>query len=386
MATASRQAVSVWDIEEVSSPPKSSVYTHGMLSASSKITIGYRSLGWFAAVFSVVLPPLLVTLFTILSPVAHAFINTLELSPQQHDSIPAALIVLNGYSLLFSLIAAIPLRELSLSPVALLAHASTPLQSAAPSAGTQASSSGPSNGRPQRKKNPLMAAYLEAEAQDSGDDGTAPDGQPTRKDKRKRHPQNRQNTETSKRRGKKKANNSGRGSNAEETGDEQDGSFAGGDSGGSSSDSSDNEVEILNSEASLSLPKTIPALAGGHLPKRKPPKKKHRSDSIPGPSSSSMPVDQPASPSTSQFQPSSSSMPVDQPASTSTSQFQPPKKSRGGTTNPVYLFYEKVELNAEGNPGGEGDKHYKCYHGDRDTLTITKAMKSSLNGEWLHFE
>ncbi|KAJ7833009.1 hypothetical protein B0H14DRAFT_3142699 [Mycena olivaceomarginata] len=106
MATASRQAVSVWDIEEVSSPPKSSVYTHGMLSASSKITIGYRSLGWFAAVFSVVLPPLLVTLFTILSPVAHAFINTLELSPQQHDSIPAALIVLNGYSLLFSLIAA----------------------------------------------------------------------------------------------------------------------------------------------------------------------------------------------------------------------------------------------------------------------------------------
>ncbi|KAJ7707862.1 hypothetical protein B0H14DRAFT_2646806 [Mycena olivaceomarginata] len=92
-----------------------------------------------------------------------------------------------------------------------------------------------------------------------------------------------------------------------------------------------------------------------------------------------MPVDQPASTSTFQFQLSSLSMPVDQPASASTSQFQPPKKSRGGTTNPVYLFYERVELNADGNPGGEGDKHYKCYHGDCNTLMITKAMKSSLN-------
>ncbi|KAG1731487.1 uncharacterized protein EDB91DRAFT_1035604, partial [Suillus paluster] len=35
--------------------------------------------------------------------------------------------------------------------------------------------------------------------------------------------------------------------------------------------------------------------------------------------------------------------------------------------------------NAHGVKGNIGDKHYKCYHGQCKILTITKAMRSSLN-------
>ena len=52
----------------------------------------------------------------------------------------------------------------------------------------------------------------------------------------------------------------------------------------------------------------------------------------------------------------------------------------GGKRNPIYLFYEQVDVNQDGKVGEEGDKHYKCYHGNRKTLTITKQMKTSLNG------
>lgn len=51
-----------------------------------------------------------------------------------------------------------------------------------------------------------------------------------------------------------------------------------------------------------------------------------------------------------------------------------------GKRNPIYYFYEEVLLNAEGKSGNKGDKHFKCYHGNRKVLTITKAMKGSLNG------
>ena len=53
-----------------------------------------------------------------------------------------------------------------------------------------------------------------------------------------------------------------------------------------------------------------------------------------------------------------------------------------GKQNPIYHFYEEVPLNAAGLHGTAGDKHYKCYHGTRKVLTITKAMRSNLNGEW----
>ncbi|KAF9455310.1 hypothetical protein BDZ94DRAFT_814316 [Collybia nuda] len=48
--------------------------------------------------------------------------------------------------------------------------------------------------------------------------------------------------------------------------------------------------------------------------------------------------------------------------------------------NPIYHFYEEVARDAAGKLRESGDKHYKCYHGGRKVLTITSAMKSSLNG------
>jgi hypothetical protein len=50
--------------------------------------------------------------------------------------------------------------------------------------------------------------------------------------------------------------------------------------------------------------------------------------------------------------------------------------------NPIYLFYELVFQNANGQHGEPGDKHYRCHHGSRKVLTVTKAMKSNLNGMW----
>ncbi|KAG2033414.1 hypothetical protein BDR03DRAFT_872184 [Suillus americanus] len=48
--------------------------------------------------------------------------------------------------------------------------------------------------------------------------------------------------------------------------------------------------------------------------------------------------------------------------------------------NPIYYFYELVEMNSNGQAGDVGDKHYKCYLGNHKVLTIMRAMKSSLNG------
>ncbi|KIJ91394.1 hypothetical protein K443DRAFT_32511, partial [Laccaria amethystina LaAM-08-1] len=52
----------------------------------------------------------------------------------------------------------------------------------------------------------------------------------------------------------------------------------------------------------------------------------------------------------------------------------------GGKQNPIYLFYEQVDVNKDGKAGEPGDKHYKCYHGNHKVLTISKAMNCSLNG------
>ncbi|KAJ7491621.1 hypothetical protein B0H11DRAFT_2399054 [Mycena galericulata] len=54
------------------------------------------------------------------------------------------------------------------------------------------------------------------------------------------------------------------------------------------------------------------------------------------------------------------------------------------TKNLIYLFYEAVDKGADGTSGSPGDKHFKCYHGNRKVLTITRAMKSSLNGLQTH--
>jgi hypothetical protein len=39
-----------------------------------------------------------------------------------------------------------------------------------------------------------------------------------------------------------------------------------------------------------------------------------------------------------------------------------------------------VEFPADGSPGKPGDKHYRCRHGNRKVLTITRAMNHNLNG------
>jgi hypothetical protein len=57
--------------------------------------------------------------------------------------------------------------------------------------------------------------------------------------------------------------------------------------------------------------------------------------------------------------------------------------NESGKRNPIYLFYEIVSKNAEGQSGKPGDKHYKCYHGNCKVLTITRAMRSSLNGKFM---
>lgn len=46
----------------------------------------------------------------------------------------------------------------------------------------------------------------------------------------------------------------------------------------------------------------------------------------------------------------------------------------------MYYFYDIVQLNAAGQAGDLGDKHYQCFLGNQKALTITYAMKSSLDG------
>ncbi|KAG6823237.1 hypothetical protein H0H92_010903, partial [Tricholoma furcatifolium] len=59
---------------------------------------------------------------------------------------------------------------------------------------------------------------------------------------------------------------------------------------------------------------------------------------------------------------------------------EPVIKKASGKRNPIYHFYEEVSIGSNGTAGAPGDKHYRCYHGARKTLTVTKAMNHSLNG------
>jgi hypothetical protein len=52
-----------------------------------------------------------------------------------------------------------------------------------------------------------------------------------------------------------------------------------------------------------------------------------------------------------------------------------------GKRNPIYHFYKSVSTNAQEQVGNAGDKHYRCYHGNRKVITVTRAMKYSLNGK-----
>ncbi|CAA7267605.1 unnamed protein product [Cyclocybe aegerita] len=55
-----------------------------------------------------------------------------------------------------------------------------------------------------------------------------------------------------------------------------------------------------------------------------------------------------------------------------------PSKMAGKTSNPIYRFYKKVTTDADGMTS-DGTKYFKCYHGTRKTVKITKGMKGSLN-------
>ena len=43
--------------------------------------------------------------------------------------------------------------------------------------------------------------------------------------------------------------------------------------------------------------------------------------------------------------------------------------------NPIYLFYEQVLVKEKGEVGEQGGKHYKCYHGNWKTFTITSPLR-----------
>ncbi|KAF8523829.1 hypothetical protein JB92DRAFT_2827209 [Gautieria morchelliformis] len=65
-------------------------------------------------------------------------------------------------------------------------------------------------------------------------------------------------------------------------------------------------------------------------------------------------------------------------------EIDPMKKNQAPVTGsvrpPIHHFYESVGKTSEGAPGQMGDKHYRCYHGQRKILTVTKKMKGSQNG------
>ncbi|KAF8463579.1 hypothetical protein JB92DRAFT_3136431 [Gautieria morchelliformis] len=65
-------------------------------------------------------------------------------------------------------------------------------------------------------------------------------------------------------------------------------------------------------------------------------------------------------------------------------EIDPMKKNQAPVTGsvrpPIYHFYESVGKNSDGAPGQMGDKHYRCYHGQRKILTVTKKIKGSQNG------
>ena len=56
------------------------------------------------------------------------------------------------------------------------------------------------------------------------------------------------------------------------------------------------------------------------------------------------------------------------------------KPGRVKHSNPIYLFYKSVPQNSSSQPGDPNDKHYHCCHGNHKILTVTKLMKSNLNG------
>ncbi|KAM6491683.1 hypothetical protein JOM56_012845 [Amanita muscaria] len=151
--------------------------------------------------------------------------------------------------------------------------------------------------------------------------------------------------------------------------DKDDGDYSASDSGGQLNSSSESvgesDVEIVsNDELADMLPsKTAPKT---QRTKSGPPKKKSRK-------AIGEDVEDEASPRNVSVHNRASAEP-------GTSIPETPANTEAARRNPVYFFYELVSQNTSGQMGDPGDKHYKCYHGNRRILTVTKLMKSNLNG------
>ncbi|KAG1790314.1 uncharacterized protein HD556DRAFT_1219780, partial [Suillus plorans] len=159
--------------------------------------------------------------------------------------------------------------------------------------------------------------------------------------------------------------------------DADDGDFTGDDSDSSSESeslgSNSDVQEITNVELAAMLPtKTVPQRGGNDT--RQLRQKTKRKANRPLPATSDSQASKRARVEEVDDEDSGSLQP-----STSSALPRLLKVSSFLKRNPIYYFYELVEMNSDGQAGDVGDKHYKCYLGNRKVLTITRAMKSSLN-------
>ncbi|KAF8154307.1 hypothetical protein B0H34DRAFT_818876 [Crassisporium funariophilum] len=142
-------------------------------------------------------------------------------------------------------------------------------------------------------------------------------------------------------------------------------------------------VEITNDELADMLPsKTVPAAANSKKPTTQKSSKKSNAKPTAPPTKKACTAtveeikDEDSPCNIAARQPRSGGdgeAPAPQPATSGTR--KPAQEKR----NPIYLFYEQVTQDGHGK-SKPGSKYYKCYHGNRKTLVITKAMKGNLNG------
>ncbi|KAF7358474.1 Transposase-like protein [Mycena venus] len=142
--------------------------------------------------------------------------------------------------------------------------------------------------------------------------------------------------------------------------DDSDDVYSGSDeSSENNSSDSDNDLEITNEELSNSLPsKTVPATsrrqhAAKGAEKSRGKKRARRLSS-------------------------GEKNPLEQAAPVQTVPVQVPKRKESKKTNAVYFFFEEVDCDADGSKE-EDTKYYKCRHGNRKVVKVTKKMKGNLS-------
>ncbi|KAJ7853489.1 hypothetical protein B0H14DRAFT_2580348 [Mycena olivaceomarginata] len=136
-------------------------------------------------------------------------------------------------------------------------------------------------------------------------------------------------------------------------------------SGQSGSESSDEGAQLSNGEVADSLPSMTnisSAAKGAGKAKapatRKPCKKRQRKQATA--------VD-------------NDELPIPAATSSQTRSAETKKDKCSGRHNPIYLFYENVETDADGQKE-KGTTYHRCWLGKRQTLRVTVGMNHSLNG------